>query len=79
MLGICREISKPFLCSFVLPSVCLFQNSGELPWNRLSFHRSQDELDDLDDESQEVIYYPPSEASVDTSSRSVPEVVTNIG
>ncbi|XP_078316008.1 WD repeat-containing protein 62-like isoform X5 [Crassostrea virginica] len=52
------------------PQIQKEENSGELPWTRLSFHRSQDELDDLDDESQEVIYYPPSEASVDTSSSS---------
>lgn len=52
----------------------LSQNSSDLKdlqWSRLSFHRSQDDLDDLDEESQEVIYYPPSEASVDTNSRSV--------
>lgn len=42
----------------------------DLQWSRLSFHRSQDDLDDLDEESQEVIYYPPSEASVDTNSSS---------
>eukprot|EP00105_Crassostrea_gigas_P045887 XP_019930035.1 PREDICTED: mitogen-activated protein kinase-binding protein 1 isoform X5 [Crassostrea gigas] len=42
----------------------------DLQWSRLSFHRSQEDLDDLDEESQEVIYYPPSEASVDTNSSS---------
>ncbi|XP_062567401.1 mitogen-activated protein kinase-binding protein 1-like [Saccostrea cucullata] len=39
-------------------------------WRRLSFHRSQDDLDDLEEESPEVIYYPPSEASVETNSSS---------
>lgn len=70
-----QNISVTFTFILYLYGCALFfQNSSDLKdlqWSRLSFHRSQDDLDDLDEESQEVIYYPPSEASVDTNSRSV--------